>query len=261
MSDLILRQDTGFVARLQLNRPDSFNALSIDMINALRDALFAIQRDDHIRVVIIAARGKAFCAGHDLREMQASRQDNDAGQSAFETLFDRCSELMQMIPALPQPVIAEVQGIATAAGCQLVASCDLALASEGAKFGVNGINIGLFCSTPMVALSRAIPAKAAFEMLTTGDFIDARRARELGLINHVVPAAQLPLQTMELADRIAARLPAAIRMGKRAFHDQRGLNLTAAYQSAGSVMCENMLLPETDEGITAFLERRAPDWP
>lgn len=260
MSELVLREDTDHMARLTLNSPSNFNALSLEMIDALSDAFRAIEADDNIRVVILAAEGKAFSAGHDLRQMQAARGNEDAGRAAYDQLFGRCAGMMQMIPALPQPVIAEVQGIATAAGCQLVASCDLAVAAEGVRFGVNGVNIGLFCSTPMVALTRAVPPKAAFEMLTTGEFILAERARELGLINRVVPADQLTDATMEMARVIASKLPSAVRMGKRAFHEQLRLGLSAAYDNAGATMCENMMLPDTDEGIKAFLEKREPSW-
>ncbi|MBT0781484.1 MULTISPECIES: enoyl-CoA hydratase [Paracoccus] len=257
---LVLRQDDGPVARLILNSPMNYNALSTAMIDALSDALDEIAAEDAIRVVVLAARGKAFCAGHDLREMQGARNDEDDGRAAYERLFSRCAQMMQKLPALPQPVIAEVQGIATAAGCQLVASCDMAVAAEGVRFGVNGVNIGLFCSTPMVALTRAIPPRAAFELLVTGEFIDARRAHELGLVNRVAAPAALEAETMALARGIAAKLPAAVRMGKRAFHAQRNLGLADAYETAGAVICENLLLPDTAEGIQAFLEKRPPNW-
>lgn len=260
MEELILRQDDGHIARLTLNSPSHFNALSLEMIDALSDAFRTIESDENIRVVILAAKGKAFSAGHDLRQMQQARTDEDAGRAAYERLFERCAGMMQMIPALPQPVIAEVQGIATAAGCQLVASCDMTVAAEGVRFGVNGVNIGLFCSTPMVALTRAVPPRAAFEMLTTGEFILAERARELGLVNRVVPAEQLSETTMDMARVIASKLPSAVRMGKRAFHEQLRLGLAEAYDSASTTMCENMMLPETREGISAFLEKRDPDW-
>ncbi|TRW95421.1 enoyl-CoA hydratase [Paracoccus sp. M683] len=260
MNQRILRNDTGHVAHLTLNSPQNFNALSVQMIADLSDAFDRIAADDNIRAVILAAEGKAFSAGHDLRQMQAARDDADGGSAAYEALFDACARMMQQIPALPQPVIAQVQGIATAAGCQLVASCDLAVAAEGTRFGVNGVNIGLFCSTPMVALTRAVPAKAAFEMLTTGEFIDADRARELGLINRVVPADALAETAMQMAQLIASKLPAAVRMGKRAFHQQLRLGLADAYDSAGGTMCANMMLPDTDEGISAFLEKRKPNW-
>ena len=260
MPELVIRQDQNHVARLVLNSPANYNALSFEMIAALSASLSAIASDDTIRVVILAASGKAFCAGHDLRQIQSARSDSDGGRSTFQRLFDACATMMQLIPALPQPVIAEVQGIATAAGCQLVASCDMAVAAEGTRFGVNGVNIGLFCSTPMVALTRAIPAKTAFEMLTTGEFIHADRARDLGLINRIAPADQLAATTMELADTIAAKLPAAVRLGKRAFHEQLGKSLGNAYSQTGQIMCENIMLPDTDEGISAFLEKRPPNW-
>lgn len=255
----VLRQDQGHVARLILNSPAHYNALSRAMIDSLSAALDDLAQSD-MRVVIIAAQGKAFCAGHDLREFQAARGDDDGGRAAYETLFAQCAAMMQKLPALPQPVIAEVQGIATAAGCQLVASCDLAVAAQGVRFGVNGVNIGLFCSTPMVALSRAIPPRAAFELLVTGDFIDADRAQDLGLVNRVVAADVLTSETMALAQIIAAKLPAAIRMGKRAFHQQQGMSLADAYASTGPVICENLLRADTAEGIQAFLEKRKPDW-
>ncbi|WP_299906739.1 enoyl-CoA hydratase [uncultured Paracoccus sp.] len=260
MSQRVLRNDTGHVAHLVLNSPENFNALSVEMIAELSAALAAIGEDESTRAVILSGVGKAFSAGHDLRQMQAARGEADGGAAAYQALFDACARMMQLIPALPQPVIAQVQGIATAAGCQLVASCDLAVAAEGTRFGVNGVNIGLFCSTPMVALSRTVPPKAAFEMLTTGEFIDAARARELGLINRVVPTDQLADAAMEMAQLIASKLPAAVRMGKQAFYRQLQLGLGDAYGSAGGTMCENMMLPDTDEGITAFLEKRKPSW-
>lgn len=258
--DLLRREDRGAVARLVMTSPKNFNALSTEMIAALRQALDGIVTDPAVRVVVLAAEGKAFSAGHDLRQMQAARADADGGRAAYETLFADCAEMMQAIRALPQPVIAEVQGIATAAGCQLVASCDLAVAAEGTRFGVNGVDIGLFCSTPMVALTRAIPPKAAFEMLTTGEFIPADRARELGLVNRVVPADRLTEETLALARTIAAKLPAAVQMGKRAFHRQTGLATPEAYAAAGATMCENLMLPDTAEGLSAFLDKRPPAW-
>jgi enoyl-CoA hydratase/carnithine racemase len=256
----LIRSDKDAVATLTLNRPQTLNALSDAMLAALSDALASLAADPSVRVVILRARGKAFCAGHDLKEMQAARADADNGAARFADLFARCGAVMQMIPALPQPVIAEVQGIATAAGCQLVASCDMAVAAETARFGVNGVNIGLFCSTPMVALTRAIPRKAAFEMLTTGDFIDAHRARDLGLVNRVVAPEAVSEATEALAQQIAAKLSAAVRIGKRGFYDQIGLPLDAAYRLTGEIMAENMLWRDTDEGIRAFLDKRKPDW-
>lgn len=256
---LVLHEDHGAVARLVMNSAANHNALSTAMIDALAEALAAVAASP-ARVLILAAHGRAFCAGHDLREIQGARADADAGRAAYERLFSRCASLMQSLAALPQPVIAEVQGVATAAGCQLVASCDLAVAATGTRFGVNGVNIGLFCSTPMVALTRAIPPRAAFELLVTGDFIDAARARELGLVNRVCAPETLSADTMALARQIAAKLPAAVRLGKRAFHAQAGLALADAYAMTGAAICDNLMLPDTAEGIQAFLEKRQPDW-
>lgn len=261
MADPILtRQDAGNVATLTLNAPERLNALSDAMLAALAEAFAALEGDRSIRAVVLKGAGKAFCAGHDLREMQAARQAPDGGAAAFADLFARCAAVMQAIPRLPQPVIAQVHGIATAAGCQLVASCDMAVAAEGTRFGVNGVNIGLFCSTPMVALSRNVPRKQAFELLTTGEFLDAARARDLGLVNRVVPPDRLEAETQGLAATVAAKLAAAVRIGKRAFYDQIELPLAAAYDLTGQAIVENMLLRDTDEGICAFLDKRQPDW-
>lgn len=260
MNDLVLRETHGAVAHLTLNAPASLNALSDGMLAALRDRFSEVADDAAVKVVVLKGAGKAFCAGHDLKEMQAGRQSADGGKAYFADLFARCAAVMQMIPALPQPVIAEVHGIATAAGCQLVASCDMAVAAEGTRFGVNGVNIGLFCSTPMVALSRNVPRKVAFEMLTTGEFIDAARAREVGLVNRVVPHDSLDAETARLAATIAGKLGAAVKIGKRAFYDQVSLDLAAAYEHTAAVMVENMLWRDTAEGISAFIEKRAPDW-
>lgn len=261
MEDEILKVDvTDGIARLVMNRPAKLNALSDAMLAALTERLTALGTDPDVRVIILGGAGKAFCAGHDLAEMQAGRSAPDGGAAYFNDLFGRCGALMQLIPTLPQPVIAEVHGIATAAGCQLVATCDLAVAAEGTRFGVNGVNIGLFCSTPMVALTRNIGRKAAFELLTTGQFIDATRATELGLINRAVPHDTLEAETRQMARTIAAKLSAAVRIGKRAFYDQAQMSLAEAYAHTGRVMADNMLLRDTDEGIKAFLEKRAPDW-
>jgi enoyl-CoA hydratase/carnithine racemase len=257
---ILLRHDQGAVAHLTLNAPGSLNALSDAMLAALGGAFAALAEDRSIRVVILNGAGKAFCAGHDLKEMQAGRASPDQGRAYFTDLFSRCASVMQAIRALPQPVIAQVHGIATAAGCQLVASCDLAVAADGTRFGVNGVNIGLFCSTPMVALSRNVTTKVAFEMLTTGQFIDAARAREVGLVNRVVVPEALCAETDALAALLASKLTAAVGIGKRAFYDQMGMDLAAAYRHAGAVMVENMLWRDTEEGIAAFLEKRAPDW-
>lgn len=258
---ILLREDEGAVSTLTLNRPEALNALSDAMLAELKTAFAALEGDRGVRAVILRGSGKAFCAGHDLKEMQAGRQAEDEGRAYFEDLFRRCSEVMLMIPRLPQPVIAQVHGIATAAGCQLVASCDMAVASEEARFGVNGVNIGLFCSTPMVALSRNVPRKNAFEMLTTGAFIPAGRAASLGLVNRVVAADALATETRALAETVAGKLGAAVKIGKRAFYDQAELPIEAAYDHAARVMVENMLWRDTDEGIRAFLEKRKPDWP
>ncbi len=257
---ILLRDDDGGIATLTLNAPGSLNALSDAMLSALTDAFTALAADRSIRVVILRGAGRAFCAGHDLKEMQAARQLPDKGAAYFQSLFERCATMMQRIPALPQPVIAQVHGIATAAGCQLAASCDLVVASEDARFGVNGVNIGLFCSTPMVALTRKVPPAIAFEMLTTGEFLSAPRAREVGLVNRVAPPDALEEQTRHLAGTLAAKLTAAVHIGKRAFYDQLGLPLDQAYARTGATMVENMLWRDTDEGINAFLQKRKPDW-
>jgi len=257
---LLERYDTGAIARLHLNDPGRLNALSDQMIAALQSQFEALKTEPAIRAVVISGAGKAFCAGHDLKQMQAGRQAEDGGRAYFEDLFDRCATMMQTIRTLPQPVIAMPHGIATAAGCQLVASCDMAVAAKGTRFGVNGVNIGLFCSTPMVALSRNVPAKQAFEMLTTGEFIDATRARELGLINRIAEPESLEAETMQLAQTVADKLSSAVKIGKQAFYEQITMPLDQAYAYTGNVMVENMLWRDTDEGIKAFLEKRPPDW-
>ncbi|MFZ1726644.1 MAG: enoyl-CoA hydratase [Albidovulum sp.] len=259
-NQILLRQNQNGIATLTLNAPDRLNALSDAMLAALKAEFIALASDPAIRVVILKGAGKAFCAGHDLKEMQAGRATPDKGRAYFSDLFDRCTEVMQMIPALPQPVIAQVHGIATAAGCQLVASCDMAMAAEGTRFGVNGVNIGLFCSTPMVALSRNIPRKKAFEMLTTGAFIDAAQAESVGLINRTVPGQRLETETLALAGVVAAKLSGAVKIGKRAFYEQIEMTRADAYAHAGAVMVENMLWRDTEEGINAFIEKRDPDW-
>ena len=257
---VLTRETQGHVATLTMNRPRALNALSDDLLAALRDECAALAEDRETRVVILKGAGKAFCAGHDLREMQAGRQAEDGGRAYFADLFSRCGAVMQALRALPQPVIAEVHGIATAAGCQLVASCDMAVAAEGTRFGVNGVNIGLFCSTPMVALSRNVQPKEAFEMLVTGGFIEADRAREIGLVNRVVAPEALESETRALAETVAAKLDAAVKIGKRAFYEQLEMPIAEAYDHTAAVMVENMLWRDTDEGITAFLEKRPPDW-
>ncbi len=248
------------VTHLTMNSPERLNALSDEMLAALQETLDRLAEDRSCRVITLAGAGKAFCAGHDLRQMQAMRQSPDNGAAGFAGLFARCTDVMLRIQSMPQPVIAQVHGIATAAGCQLVATCDMAVAAEGTRFGVNGVNIGLFCSTPMVALSRNIAPKKAFEMLSTGDFIDAACAEELGLINHAVPAENLKTETAALADKIAGKLGAAVRIGKRAFYAQLGLPTAQAYAYTGDVMIENLALGDTQEGMQAFIEKRDPDW-
>lgn len=254
------RNDTGAIATLTMNAPDRLNALSDEMLAALQSEFDSLRDDRAIRAVILRGEGKAFCAGHDLKQMTAGRQAEDGGKAYFQDLFARCTKMMLSIRSLPQPVIAQVHGIATAAGCQLVATCDLAVAAEGTRFGVNGVNIGLFCSTPMVALSRNIPRKRAFEMLTTGDFISAETAAELGLINRVVPEMLLEHETVSLADQLAAKLGSAVKIGKQAFYKQLEMPLEQAYDYTGDVMAQNMLHRDTEEGISAFIEKRPPNW-
>ncbi len=257
---ILERNDTNGVARLKMNAPERLNALSDEMLAALQTEFDALSNDQSIRAVILSGEGKAFCAGHDLKQMTAGRQSEDGGKAYFQDLFARCAKMMLSIQSLPQPVIAQVHGIATAAGCQLVATCDLAIAAEGTRFGVNGVNIGLFCSTPMVALSRNIPRKRAFEMLTTGEFITAERAAELGLINRAVPEKVLEQETMALAELLAAKLGSAVKVGKQAFYKQLDMSIEQAYAYTGEVMAQNMMHRDTEEGISAFIEKRSPNW-
>ena len=257
---ILERHDTGAVTRLVMNAPERLNALSDEMLAALHTSLDEIANDRSIRAVIISGNGKAFCAGHDLKQMTTGRQAEDGGRAYFKDLFDRCAAMMARVQSLPQPVIAQVHGIATAAGCQLVATCDLAIAAQGTKFGVNGVNIGLFCSTPMVALSRNIGRKQAFEMLTTGAFIQAERAGTLGLINRVVAAEALENEAIALAKTVASKLGTAVKIGKKAFYNQIEMNVADAYAYTGDVMVENMLDRDTSEGIAAFLDKRDPTW-
>jgi enoyl-CoA hydratase/carnithine racemase len=248
------RDDEG-VLRLTLNRPAARNALSMALMAAMNAALDRAGEERETRVVVIAGSGIGFCPGHDLREMRS-----DPSAAAYTRIFDRCSEMMQKIVRLPKPVIAEVHGIATAAGCQLVASCDLAIAADDARFATSGINVGLFCSTPMVALSRAIGRKAAMEMLLTSDFIDAATARSLGLVNQVVPREKLRPATDTLARKIAEKSMAAIALGKTAFYRQIEMDLSAAYTYTSDVMTQNMLAADAEEGIDAFIAKRKPVW-
>jgi enoyl-CoA hydratase/carnithine racemase len=242
------------VVRLTLNRPEKRNALSRELLARLRKAQDAIGNDPAARVVVLAARGPAFCAGHDLGEM-VGRPEAD-----YRDLFALCSDVMQRFRRLPQPVIARVHGLATAAGCQLVAACDLAVAAEGAAFATPGVKIGLFCTTPMVPLVRAVPAKPALEMLLTGKPIAAQRAYELGLVNRVVPADQLDAAVQEYVEAVLASSPLTVRLGKAAFYDQLALDEPAAYERATEVMTDNALRRDAQEGMTAFLQKRRPNW-
>ncbi|MDZ7622770.1 MAG: enoyl-CoA hydratase [Candidatus Competibacteraceae bacterium] len=252
---LVLRQDEAGVATLTLNRPKHYNALSQAMLSALQAALDAITADESVRVVVIAGNGPAFCAGHDLKEMRSQTD-----RAFHQALFAQCGQVMLTINRLPQPVIARVHGIATAAGCQLVAACDLAVASDNARFAVSGINLGLFCSTPGVALSRNLGRKQALELLLTGEFIDASTALRQGLINRVVPLEQLDAAVWQLAESICHKSPLAIRMGKELFYRQLGLPLEEAYACASEAMACNMDSEDAREGIDAFMAKRKPEW-
>ncbi len=256
----LLREQLGGVAVLTLNRPQARNSLSEALLDALADEFTAIASDRKTRAVVIAANGPVFCAGHDLKELTARRADPDKGRAYFAQLMDRCSGVMQAIVRLPQPVIAAVNGVATAAGCQMVASCDLAIASEKAGFCTPGVDIGLFCSTPMVALSRNVSRKHAMEMLLTGDIVTAEHAHRIGLINRVVTAGAERDEAIALANKIARKSAAAIRIGKEAFYRQSEMNFADAYHHAAAVMVENMLEFDAKEGIGAFIEKRAPKW-
>jgi enoyl-CoA hydratase/carnithine racemase len=257
---ILERRDTGAVAQLIMNAPERLNALSDEMLATLHSAFDEIAEDRTIRAVVLSGTGKVFCAGHDLKQMTAGRAAADGGKAYFKDLFDRCAAMMARVQSLPQPVIAQVHGIATAAGCQLVATCDMAVAAQGTKFGVNGVNIGLFCSTPMVALSRNIARKQAFEMLTTGSFIDAERAETLGLVNRVVAPDALETEAMMLAQTVADNLGVAVKIGKEAYYNQIQMNVADAYAYTGDVMVENILHRDTAEGIAAFLDKRDPTW-
>lgn len=257
---LLLREDADGIATLTLNRPEARNPLSEAMLSALSETLAAIAADQKVRAVVLAAAGPVFSAGHDLKEMSARRADADRGRAYFAEILGRCSGVMQQITALPQPVIAAVEGTATAAGCQLVATCDLAIAGEGARFCTPGVHIGLFCSTPMVALSRNLSAKHAMEMLLLGEMVPAQEAARMGLINRVVPAGEALTEAKRLAAVIASKSAATVKTGKRAFYEQREMGLKAAYDHASAVMVENMLARDAEEGIGAFMEKRQPDW-
>jgi len=256
----LLIERRGPIVLLTLNRPKARNALSEAMLDALDDALRDVAADSSAQAVVIDHAPPVFSAGHDLRELTARRGDPDGGRGFYETIMRKCAGVMQQIVRLPQPVIAAVSGTATAAGCQLVASCDLAVAAEEAQFCTPGVNIGLFCSSPMVALSRNVPRKRAMEMLLTGDMIGAREAADYGLVNRVVEASGVQAAALEMAEKIAAKSPAVVAIGKEAFYRQAEMPLSQAYDYAAGVMVANMMEPDAEEGIAAFLEKRAPQW-
>ncbi len=255
MSSVLTRTDSGEVAILEMARPQARNALSMELMTALIGAFETVSRDANIKAVILRGAGPAFCAGHDLKEMRAN-----PARAFMQQTFETCSRLMLAITRLRQPVIAEVHGIATAAGCQLVATCDLAVCAEDARFATPGVNIGLFCSTPMVALTRAVGRKAAMKMLLTGDMIDAAEAVRIGLVNAAVPSSKLHETALALAGQLAAKSGRILAIGKDAFYRQIDMTVEAAYTYAGQVMTENMMLGDAAEGIDAFLEKRKPTW-
>jgi enoyl-CoA hydratase/carnithine racemase len=257
---ILLRENIGSIAVLTLNRPAARNSLSEGMIAELHAALNDISDDKNVRAVVIAANGAAFSAGHDMKELTARRTDADRGRAYFAEIMNACSAMMQAVVHLPKPVVAAVQGIATAAGCQLVASCDLAVASEAAGFATPGVDIGLFCSTPMVALSRNVPRKQAMEMLLTGEPISAETARDIGLVNHVVAAGTEREAAIALVQKVALKSAYTIKLGKEAFYRQAEMSLAEAYRYAAEVMTENMMARDAEEGIGAFIEKREPKW-
>jgi len=257
---ILLREMAGHIAILTLNRPAARNSLSEGLLAELYAALRDIHNDAKVRAVVIAANGPAFSAGHDMKELTARRSDADRGRGYFAEIMTACSTMMQAIVHLPKPVVAAVQGVATAAGCQLVASCDLAVASEAASFATPGVDIGLFCSTPMVALSRNVPRKQAMEMLLTGEPISAARAHEIGLVNRVVAAGAERDAAIALAEKIALKSAYTVKLGKAAFYRQAEMSLADAYRHAAEVMTENMMARDAEEGIGAFIEKREPKW-
>jgi enoyl-CoA hydratase/carnithine racemase len=259
-SPILLRETLGSIAVLTLNRLETRNSLSEGLIAELHAALKEIHDDTKVRAVVIAATGPAFCAGHDMKELTARRSDADRGRGYFAEIMNACSAMMQAIVRLPKPVVAAVQGVATAAGCQLVASCDLAIASETASFATPGVDIGLFCSTPMVALSRNVPRKQAMEMLLTGEPVSAARAYDIGLVNRVVAAGAERDAAIALAQKVALKSAYTIKLGKAAFYRQAEMSLADAYRYAAEVMTENMMARDAEEGIDAFIEKREPKW-
>ena len=252
---LIIRKDENGICHLTINRPKAYNSLSIECMETLIREFQIISNDSSIKVVILSGSGKGFCAGHDLKELRSN-----SDRAFYEKTFQTCSTMMSSITDLPKPVIAKVHGVATAAGCQLVATCDLAVAEENARFATPGVNIGLFCSTPGVALSRNVTRKHAMEMLLLGDLISAQRAYEIGLVNRVVPFEQLDEAANDLATKIASKSPLTLKIGKRAFYDQIDKDLKSAYEYCGQVMVQNMMALDAKEGIDAFLEKRVPVW-
>ena len=257
---LILEKKEECILYLTMNNPQNRNALSESMMSILTNSINQASTDQDIKVIIISAQGPVFCAGHDLKEMTAARECDDGGKDYFLKLFATCSVLMQTIVNCPKPVIAEINGTATAAGCQLVASCDLAIASNSSKFATPGVNLGLFCSTPMVALSRNVKNKHAMEMLLTGDMINSAKAKEIGLINRNVSDEQVQNETLNLAKKIASKSSVTLAIGKEAFYKQSELDLSAAYNYASQVMADNMLKEDAKEGINAFIQKRKPKW-
>ena len=257
---LIKEKSDHGVLRLIMNNLDQGNALSEGMMSILMDEIKGASSDQSIKVIVLAANGNVFCSGHDLKEITTARENEDSGEVYFKNLFDSCSSLMQLIVNIPQPVIAEVDGVATAAGCQLVASCDLAFASHESKFATPGVNIGLFCSTPMVALTRNVNKKNAMEMLLTGDFINAEKAKEIGLINNMVQKEELTFEVNKLAEKIASKSSMTVSIGKKAFYAQAEMDLSKAYKYTSKTMKDNLLKHDAKEGINAFIEKRSPDW-
>ena len=248
------------IVRITMDDEKTGNSLSDQMINLLSTTIIEVSVDKVIKVIVIAATGKIFCSGHNLKEITAARENNDQGESYFRDLFESCSTLMQSIVNCPKPVIAEIDGIATAAGCQLVASCDLAVASDSSSFATPGVNLGLFCSTPMVALSRNVNKKDAMKMLLTGDMIDSAEAKRISLINDHVPSENLSTEVMELANKIASKSMQTVKIGKSAFYKQAELSLSEAYKYTSEIMAENTMNKDAKEGISSFLEKRKPNW-
>ena len=260
MSDLIIDDLKDSILKITLNNPSQQNTLSLDFINDLKKIIDKADKNDEVKVIILSSSGKVFSAGHNLKEIKSHREDKDQGLQFFTTLINSCSDLMIKIINNSKPIIAEVSGIATAAGCQLVASCDLAYASENSKFATPGVNIGLFCSTPMVALSRVVKNKHSMEMLLTGDFIDANKAKNIGLINNYFSEDSLVDEIRQMANKIANKSSQTVKIGKKAFYNQAQMKTDDAYKYASEIMIENMMNQDSDEGISAFLEKREPNW-